>query len=59
MREQVSLLTPYTFGKAPTVRVPRSQLIDLVCTLRHYPTGFDLDQSSAALPDIWGSRADR
>ncbi len=36
------------------VLVPRNLVDSLLRALRHYPTPFDLTQSHAALPEVWG-----
>ena len=40
-------------GSTGTVTVSAQALTDLVRTLRHYPTAYDLARSAEAAPDIW------
>lgn len=42
-------------GATGTVTVSAQALTDLVRTLRHYPTAYDLAQSARAAPEIWAA----
>ena len=46
-------LAPYTYGRTPTVRVPREHLRVLLRWLRHYPTPSELWMSADAAPHLW------
>lgn len=53
LSDQVLALMPYLRGTGPGALVPRGVLQDLLRTLRHYPTTYDLARSAEAAPDIW------
>ena len=46
-------LAPYTYGRTPTVRVPREHLRVLLRWLRHYPTPSELWMTGQTTPYLW------